>query len=127
MGGDTMVSILSAATWLQSKQYRLILQCQSKTPMLRQYLSQNGWGIEKETVLKDGRFLYTVMEVTREHPQVLTPGECYFPPALTDNEYLSAYYNRVVAGLETIVQNQKEQADPFAVQALDELRKKVSV
>ena len=26
MGGDTMVSILSAATWLQSEQYRLIMQ-----------------------------------------------------------------------------------------------------
>ena len=127
MGGDTMVSILSAAPWLQSKQYRLILQCQSKTPMLRQYLSQNGWGIERETVLKDGKFLYTVMEVTREHPKALTPGQCYFPPALTSNEYLPAYYDRVVAGLEIIVGNQKEQADPFTVQALHELRKKETV
>ena len=61
MGGDTMISILSAAPWLKKEQYRLVLQCQSKTPMLRQYLSENGWRITEETVLKDGKFLYTVM------------------------------------------------------------------
>ena len=66
MGGDTMVSILSAATWLQKAQYRLILQCQSKTPLLRKYLSDNGWSIATEKVLKDGKFLYTIMEVL--HP-----------------------------------------------------------
>ena len=63
MGADTMVSILEAAPWLKSDQYRLILQCQSKTPMLRKFLSDSGWHIETETVLKDGRFLYTIMVV----------------------------------------------------------------
>ena len=63
MGADTMVSILEAAPWLRDEQYRLILQCQSKTPMLRQYLSETGWRIAEETVLRDGRFLYTVMEI----------------------------------------------------------------
>ena len=37
MGADTMVSILTAAPWLQGGAYRLILQCQSTTPLLRQY------------------------------------------------------------------------------------------
>ena len=35
MGGDTMIHIFSAAPWLKSSRYRLILQCQSKIPMLR--------------------------------------------------------------------------------------------
>ena len=83
MGGDTMISILSAALWLQSSQYRLILQCQSKTPMLRQYLSDNGWYIKEEAVLRDGRFLYTVMEVIWQPKQPkLTVGQRYFSPAL---------------------------------------------
>ena len=80
MGGDTMISILEAAPWLRTGSYRLILQCQSKTPMLRQYLSTNGWRIAKETVLRDGRFLYTVMEVCRDPdaPQ-LSVGACHSP------------------------------------------------
>lgn len=124
MGGDTMISILSAAPWLQSKQYRLILQCQSKTPMLRQYLSENGWRITEESVVRDGRFLYTVMEVIWQPGYRLTAGECYFPPALLENPSaeLPAYYRWVIKGLETVVRNRKEQADPFAVQALDELK-----
>ena len=35
MGADVMVSILEKAPWLRSTGYRLVLQCQSKTPTLR--------------------------------------------------------------------------------------------
>jgi len=124
MGGDTMISILSQAPWLKNAQYRLILQCQSKTPMLRQYLSENGWRITEESVLKDGRFLYTVMEVLWQPGYSLTPGECHFPPAILMNPSaeVPAYYRWVISVLETAVHNQKEQADPFKVQALQELQ-----
>ncbi len=124
MGGDTMVSILSAAPWLQNKQYRLILQCQSKTPMLRKFLSETGWRITEETVIRDGKFLYTVMEVLWQPGYTLTPGQRHFPPALLENPAaeLPAYYRWVVQGLENIVLNRKEQADPFAVQAFNELK-----
>jgi len=102
MGGDTMISILEEAPWLKSRQYRLILQCQSKTPMLRQYLSDGGWRITEETVLRDGRFLYTVMEVywQPDYPR-LTMSETYFPPALLENpsSELPAYYKWVTDGL----------------------------
>ena len=102
MGADTMISILDAAPWLRSSQYRLILQCQSKTPILRQYLSENGWRIAVESVLRDGRFLYTVMELwwEPEYPR-LTPGQWYFPPALLENPSCKVpeYYQRVLKGL----------------------------
>ena len=124
MGGDTMVSILTSAPWLKDKQYRLILQCQSKNAILRRYLSENGWKILQERISPDGKFLYTVMEVIWQPGECLTPGACYFPPVLEESEHLSAYYRFVVKGLENIVLNRKELSDPFAVQALEELRKK---
>ena len=111
MGADTMVSILDAAPWLKSSQYRMILQCQSKTPMLRKYLSDNGWRITEEAVLRDGRFLYTVMEVYYEpdHPR-LTDAECYFPPALLENpsKEVPAYYRWIIGGLEIAAAHQPE-------------------
>lgn len=124
MGADTMISILSAAPWLQSDQYRLILQCQSKTPILRQFLAENGWRITEESVLKDGRFLYTVMEVIWQPGYSLSPGECYFPAALLKNpsKSLPDYYRWVVSCLETVIHNRKDQADPFAVEALQQLQ-----
>ena len=124
MGGDTMVSILDAASWLKSDQYRLILQCQSKNAILRRYLSDNGWKILQEQIIPDGKFLYTVMEVIWQPGTPLTPGQCYFPPVLQESEHVSAYYAFVLKGLENIVLNRKELADPFMAQALEELRKK---
>lgn len=123
MGGDTMTSILDAAPWLKSDKYRLILQCQSKRPELRRYLSENGWFIREETVVKDGRFLYTVMEVLHSPGMVLTPGGCHFSPALLKHpgKDLPAFYRWVVGGLKMIVDNQGEKADPFKVEALQEL------
>ena len=116
-----MISILSAASWLRDNHYRLILQCQSKTPMLRQYLSEQGWQITAETVLRDGKFLYTIMEA-RWQPDAprLTIGQCYFPPALLKEptEALPAYFQWVRDGLRIACQHQK---DPEKKRALDEL------
>ena len=121
MGADTMISILEAAPWLKSQQYRLVLQCQSKTPMLRQYLSEQGWRIAEETVLRDGRFLYTVMEVwyQPDYPK-LTPGEHYFPPALMENPALELpeYFQRILFSLNRAA---KYQSDPYILGALEEL------
>lgn len=124
MGGDTMVGILTQAPWLKAKQYRLILQCQSKTPLLRRYLSENGWRITEESVLRDGKFLYTVMEVVwqPDYPR-LSCGEWYFPPALLENpgEALPEYYRYVTNGLRIAVTNQGDSVEPTKITALQEL------
>ena len=121
MGGDTMIHILESAPWLKSNQYRLVLQCQSKTPMLRRWLSEHGWRITEESVLRDGRFLYTVMEVywEPEYPR-LSVGEWYFPPALLENpsHEVPAYFKWVTEGLR-IATTHKD--DPEKKQALAEL------
>ena len=123
MGAHTMISILEAAHWLKQKSYRMILQCQIKTPMLRQYLTENGWAITQEAVLRDGKFLYTVMEVVfdPDAPR-LTPGQCYIPPALSGSE-IEEYCRWVLADLNKIVTSRGEAADPFLIAALNELKK----
>ena len=124
MGADTMISILDPADWLKTGNYRLILQCQTKTPVLRQYLSDNGWHIASETVLKDGRFLYTVMEVLWDPDKPrLTVGQQYFPPALLKNvnPNTQKYYERLCFSLERAIRGRGENADPEMVAALEEL------
>ena len=122
MGADTMIHILESAPWLRDSKYTLILQCQSKTPMLRRYLSETGFRIYDEAVLRDGRFLYTIMEVSwrPDYPK-LTPGEWYFPPALLENPScdVPAYYRWVVGGLEVSTAHQD---DPEKKQILAELK-----
>lgn len=124
MGGDTIISILEAAKWLQSASYRLILQCQTRTPLLRRYLSETGWRITKERVLRDGHFLYTVMEVCwqPDYPK-LTPGQWFVTPALleTPAHELPEYYQYQLFKLQRIVDGRKEQVDPLVTAAMTEL------
>ena len=122
MGGDTMVSILSAAPWLQDGSYRLILQCQSKTPMLRKYLSDNGFAIRREKVLRDGRFLYTVMEVCYDPAAPrLTIGQQHYPLAIIPSPEATEYLDRLLFSLHRANQGRGEQADPEMVAAYEEL------
>ncbi len=127
MGADTMISILEAAPWLCSEPYTLVLQCQSKGPMLREYLYRQGWCIEEETALQDGKFLYTVMKVTWQgKATLLSPGQCWFSPALARNQSPEAaqYRQQTILKLQRAVDARGEKADPFMAAALTELTEK---
>lgn len=123
MGAETMISILEAAPWLKNGHYRLILQCQTKTHLLRRYLSEQGWYIPQEAVLRDGKFLYTQMEVCYAPGQVLTPGQCYLSPAMLENRTTEVIEHSrwIYRELSKIVTARGENADPWMAQAMEEL------
>lgn len=124
MGADTIISILEAAPWLKNNRYRLILQCQSKTAMLRKYLSGQGWWIADELAVRDGRFVYTVMQAQRQlNAPSLTEGQCHFSPALLDHpgEEAAEYYQRLLFSLRRAIRGRGDSADPEMVLALSQL------
>ena len=126
MGAHTMISILEAAPWLRDARYRMILQCQIKTPLLRQYLTGQGWQIQQEAVLRDGKFLYTVMDVVFDPAAPhLTPGQCYICPVLS-GEDVAEYRQWVLKDLEKIVTSRGEVAEPFMAAALKELKEETA-
>ena len=106
MGADTMISILEAAPWLRDDRYRLILQCQSKVPSLRRYVSDRGFAILRETLAEDGKFIYPVMELVFSPGQALTEAQCWLSPALLESgsPLLEAYTRRVVGNVRKTVQ-----------------------
>ena len=109
MGADTIISILEDAPWLQTSRYRLILQCQSKRPELRQWLSQNGYRIHRETLAKDGKFVYAIMEVVYAPGHPLTLAQTYLSPALLSSGHplLEEYSSRVLGNLRVTVEGLK--------------------
>lgn len=123
MGGDTMVSILQDALWLQNDNYRLILQCQTKTHTLRRYLQENGWEISREEPVRDGRFIYTVMEVCRGDAGSVTPGQLYYSPALARSNKPEAreYLLQMIKKLSFSVNGKGADATPLEAAALKEL------
>lgn len=106
VGADTILSILEAAPWLKNARYRLILQCQSKCPTLRRCLSDQGYAIRRETLAKDGKFIYPVMEVVYNPGVPLSAAECYLSPALqsSGSPLLPEYRDRVIRNLKLTVQ-----------------------
>ena len=118
MGADTMISILTASPWLKSEQYRLILQCQSKTPALRKFLWEQGWQIKRESLAKDGKFVYSVLEA------VYAPGGCaenweycISKPLLEGGSpLLKEYYQRLLGGLRLHVEGLQRNGNPDPAQ-----------
>lgn len=73
MGGILIAQLLEKAEWLKSKEKHLVLQPQSHSEILREFLVKNGFFIEEETVCEDAGRLYCVMSVyycgeEREYP-----------------------------------------------------------
>ena len=113
MGADTIISILTAAPWLRDGRYRLILQCQSKRPDLRQWLYDEGFRINRETLAKDGKFVYTIMEVVYDPGHGIAPAETYITKQLLEDNHplLPEYYQRVKHGVELTVFGMKRAND----------------
>ena len=105
MGADTMMSIIQKSGWLKNRRFRLILQCQSKRPELRRWLYDQGFRINRETLAKDGKFVYSVMEVVYDPGHSITPAQCYITPQLLEDNHplLPEYYERVKAGVELTI------------------------
>ena len=106
MGADTIMSIIHhSAEWLKDPKYRLILQCQSKRPELRQWLYDEGFRINRETLAKDGKFVYSIMEVVFDPGHPITPAQTYITPQLLEDNHplLPEYYERVKSGIVLIM------------------------
>ena len=114
MGADTIMSIIHhSAEWLKDPKYRLILQCQSKRPELRQWLYDEGFRINRETLAKDGKFVYSIMEVVFDPGHGITPAQTYISPALLEDNHplLPEYYERVKHGIELTIFGMKRVND----------------
>lgn len=118
MGGDLITQIIAACPWLKDEKYRLILQAQSSGQDLRRNLSLMGFGIEEETLVEDGGFLYQVMCVRYGKPQILTPGQQYISPQLltSESDLLLSYFERIENALILTVEGLKK-----ATNTLDKL------
>ncbi len=62
MGGDTICGILDRAEWCLSPNYLLLLQPMTKAEILRYWLLNNGFAIEEERLVCEGRTLYQIIQ-----------------------------------------------------------------
>ncbi len=114
MGGDLIARILADAPWLDGGDYTLILQPQSAANDLRRWLGERGWSVDRERLVRDGHFLYSVMAVRPGEGRALSPGEQYVSPALRrENDPLyPEYLGRMRRALELTVRGITQSEDP---------------
>ena len=105
MGGDLIQKILSQCPWRKREGLQFILQPQSAGNVLRRWLCEDGFEIQREEPVQDGHFLYTVMEQRQGEPSPLTPGTEYASPALlaSKSPLVGTYLARVENALQETV------------------------
>lgn len=125
MGGDLIAWILAQAPWVKQEKYRLILQPQSSGQDLRRNLTQEGFAIEKEALVRDGGFLYNVIVARYAAPGALTPGQQYCSPQLlkSGDVLLPAYLERIENSLKQTVAGINRASDLALGEKLDYYRR----
>ncbi|MDE6730496.1 MAG: class I SAM-dependent methyltransferase [Oscillospiraceae bacterium] len=63
MGGETIIHVLQDTCAFSLADKNLILQPMTKSELLRVWLYQNGYEIQQEICIPDGKFLYAVLQV----------------------------------------------------------------
>lgn len=113
MGGETIASILSAARWVKEKSLPLILQPMSTQPELRRWLWQQGYVIQKETIICEGNTLYNIFLVTSGEPEPMTLAQEWagrqYPGMVSPlrEQYLDSLLEKAKRALDGIAQSQE--------------------
>lgn len=74
MGGETIISILSAAPWTRQTGKTLVLQPMTKAPELRRWLYENGYAVTHEELVEDGH-IYELLTVRAGQDEPYSPVE----------------------------------------------------
>lgn len=110
MGGETIAAILEAAPWTKEGTL-LLLQPMTSFSDLRLWLQQNGYSIEKETITKEGKRLYSCLTVRGGAMSPLTPAELWVGKQSSDplrGEFLAF----MAAKIERALNGQLTAANP---------------
>lgn len=110
MGGETIASILEAAPWTKNGKL-LLLQPMTSFPDLRLWLQQNGYRIERETIAKEGRRVYSCLTVRAGHMEPLTPAELWVGRQ-SDDPLRGEFLTLMSAKIERALNGQLAAADP---------------
>lgn len=113
MGGDTVMGILQKAD--PTPNQRFVLQVMTSAEDVRRYLSENGWEMENESVVEDGKHLYTVMRVRRGTEQAFAEEDAYFSPSLQKKRdaLTLRYLERQIERLQMVIRGKQQAQEPL--------------
>ena len=113
MGGETISSIIAAASWLSEGAHRLILQPQSKVPELMEFLAASGYRVLDQHLVEDGGRLYTIIEAAPGYMDLPRGETCYIIPRLLErgDPLLERYLTEIIEKLHRVLRGLARSAD----------------
>lgn len=118
MGGELIVKLLEKCSWIKDKgnSINLVLQPMSKSHILRKWLFDNNFSVEKELACEDGGFVYSVMQTsfTGLKPEYLCDNRYLYGGRVEADEYGAAYLQRQAQRLKTAGLGMLKSADKKA-------------
>lgn len=111
MGGENIAGILERAPWTADGRHTLLLEPHSRAEVLRGFLAENGYAIQREALIRDRGFLYPVMEVTAGEMS-LSPGQIYCGAKLLHDPLGERYIIERIIQLQGVVAGKNKSADP---------------
>lgn len=130
MGGETIAAILGAANW-DFRGVSLLLQPMTKAELLRRYLTENGFCIASERLVRDKGILYAVIEARAGRSAPLSAAEAWCGVTPSHDPLYGEYARERIRKLERAAAGMRRSrnADAAAVASLEaeaaELKQKV--
>lgn len=127
MGGELVIHILEEGRRFWDQIDHWILSPQSELDKVRDYLAEQGFAIERETMLKEEGKYYVVMDVIRGQMEPLKPWESLYGPLLLKekNPVLAELLQKEKTLCESILKGLAGQESESAGKRAEELRKQI--
>lgn len=121
MGGENIAAILAAAPWTADGAHTLLLQPQSRAEDLRRFLSEHGFRIVRESLVRDRGILYPCMEAAAGR-EALTLGQIYGGAKLLHDPLGDQYIITKILRLQSAVAGVNRAGGPENQEKADGLR-----
>ena len=119
--GENIAAILAGAPWTADGAHTLLLQPQTRAEVLRQFLSEHGYRITHEALVRDRGILYPCMEVTAGQ-ETLSPGQLYGGAKLLRDPLGEQYIIAKIIRLQSAVAGLNRAGGPENQEKADALR-----
>jgi len=125
MGGENIVSILTAAPWTADGRHTLLLQPMTHAETLRRFLMEHHYAIVREALVLDRGTLYPVMEV-RAGEMDLSLGQLLGGVRLLEDPLGDRYLIEKIVRLLSAVAGMNRSTDPVGREKADRLRAEIT-
>lgn len=109
MGGNLISDILQAAPWVRSEDIHLVLQPMSHSEDVREWLCKNGFEIDRESAVKDGKHTYICLSayytgnITGHEPGYYYFGKMNESQSFAARDYIDAALRRIKKRVDSLL------------------------